>query len=148
MTSVRQDRFIRLTHLLNRFQSADATSRQTRGLNNRPIAVTLYVVGLRARRPYCAPRLTRRHRAERLRWCRNSVNRRLRVWHDMLFSDQSRFCGETYPQPTKTAYERQLLLAALRQEWNNMPQAFIIKLVNSIKRRCTAVVNADEDHTR
>ena len=37
--------------------------------------------------------------------------------------------GETYQQPTKTAHERQRIQAALRQDWNNMPQAFINKLV-------------------
>ena len=89
--------FICLAHLQNRFQLAAATSRQTRDLNNRRISVDtvrrrLCNVGLRARRPYCGQRLTRRHRTERLRWCRNNVNRRLRDWHDMLFSDESRFC--------------------------------------------------------
>ena len=73
LTSVSQDRFIRLTHLRNRFQSAAAISRQTRGLNNRRISVDtvrrrLTNAGLRARRPYCGPRLTRRPRVERLRW--------------------------------------------------------------------------------
>ena len=97
VTSVRQDRLIRLTHLRNRFQSTVATSRQTRGLNNRWISVVtirrhLRNAGLRARRPYYGPRLTRRHRTEHLRWCRNNVNRRLRDLHDMLFSDESRFC--------------------------------------------------------
>ena len=97
VTSVRQDRLIRLTHLRNSFKSAAATSRQTRGLNNRRISVDtvrrrLRNAGLRARRPYWGPRLTGWHRAERLRWCRNNVNRRLRDWHDMLFSDESRFC--------------------------------------------------------
>ena len=96
-TSVRPDRFVRLTHLRNRFHSAAATSRQTRGLNNRRISVDtvrrrLRNAGLRARRPYCGTKLTRRHRAERLRWCRNNVNGRLRDWYDMLFSDESRFC--------------------------------------------------------
>ena len=54
---LRQDRFIRLTHLQNRFQSAAATSRQTRGLNNRRISVVTVLrrlrnAGMRARRPY------------------------------------------------------------------------------------------------
>ena len=97
VTLVRQDRFIRLTHLRNSFQSAAAISRQTRDLNNRRIRVDtvprrLRNVGLRARCPYCGPRLTRRHRAERLRWCRNNLNQRLRYWHGMLFRDESRFC--------------------------------------------------------
>ena len=95
--SVHQDRFIHLTHLQNRFQSAAATSRQTRGLNNQRISVDtvhhhLPNAGLRDRRTYCGPRLMRKHRAESLCWCRNNTNRRLRGWHDMLFSDKSRFC--------------------------------------------------------
>ena len=78
VTPVRQDRFIRLTHLRNKFQSAAATSRQTRGLKNRRISVgtlrhRLRNAGLRALRPYCSRRLTCRHRAERLRWCGNNV---------------------------------------------------------------------------
>ena len=91
-----QDRFIRLTHLRNRFHSAAATSRQTRGLNNRRISVDtvrrrLRNSGLRSRRPYCGPMLTRGHRTERLCWYRNNVTRCLRDWLDMLFSDESRF---------------------------------------------------------
>ena len=62
VTSVRQDRFIRLTHLRSRFQSAAATAGQTRGLNNRWISVDtvrrrLRNAGLRARRSYCGTRL-------------------------------------------------------------------------------------------
>ena len=33
------------------------------------------------------------------------------------------------------------------QEWNNIPQAKINTLVNSMRRRCTAVVNSRGDHT-
>ena len=40
------------------------------------------------------------------------------------------------------------LQAALRQELNNRPQAFINRLVNATRRRCTSVVNADGGHTR
>ena len=63
VTSVRQDRFIRLTHLRHKFQSGSAASGQTRVLNNRRISVDtvrrrLRSAGLRARRPYCGPRLT------------------------------------------------------------------------------------------
>ena len=61
VTSVRQERFKWLTHIRNRFQSAAATSRQTRSLNNRRISVYtvrrhLRNAGLRAKRLYCGPR--------------------------------------------------------------------------------------------
>ena len=34
------------------------------------------------------------------------------------------------------------------QEWNNIPQAEINTLVNSMRRRCTAVVKSRGGHTR
>ena len=40
------------------------------------------------------------------------------------------------------------LRQALIQEWNNIPQAEISTLVNSMRRRCTAVVNSRGGHTR
>ena len=39
------------------------------------------------------------------------------------------------------------LQVALRQEWNNMPEAFINRFVYSM-RRCTAEVNASGGHTQ
>ena len=40
------------------------------------------------------------------------------------------------------------LRQALIQEWNNIPHAEINTLVNSMRRRCTAVVNSRGGHTR
>lgn len=40
------------------------------------------------------------------------------------------------------------LRIALQEEWNNIPQAEINKLVNSMRNRCAAVVNAHGGHTR
>ena len=89
--SVHQDPFILLMHLQNRFQSAAATSRERRGLNNWWISIDtvcrhLRNAGLRARRPYCDPRLTWGNAyagaGTILNWC-------LRDWHDMLFSDHT-----------------------------------------------------------
>ena len=59
VTSVRQDRFIRLTHLRNRFQSAAVT---LRGLNNRRISIDtlsrrLRNAVLRDRRPNLWPKV-------------------------------------------------------------------------------------------
>jgi hypothetical protein len=39
------------------------------------------------------------------------------------------------------------LRRALIQEWNNIPQAFIRKLIGSMRRRCQAVINARGGHT-
>ena len=40
------------------------------------------------------------------------------------------------------------LRQALIQEWDNIPQAEINTLVNSMRRQCTAVVNSRVGHTR
>lgn len=40
------------------------------------------------------------------------------------------------------------LRAALQEEWNNIPQATIDNLVNSMRRRCVALRNAHGGHTR
>jgi acyl carrier protein phosphodiesterase len=36
---------------------------------------------------------------------------------------------------------------ALIQEWNNIPQTFIRKLIDSMRRRCQAVIHASGGHT-
>jgi hypothetical protein len=42
----------------------------------------------------------------------------------------------------------QELRDALVLEWNNIPQAFIQRLIGSMRRRCEAVVAARGDYTR
>ena len=49
------------------------------------------------------------------------------------------------PNPPANVNE---LCQALIQEWNNIPQAKINTLVNSMRRLCTAVVNPRGGHTR
>ena len=39
------------------------------------------------------------------------------------------------------------LQRALTDEWNNIPQAFVMRLIGSMRRRCLAVINA-RGHTR
>jgi hypothetical protein len=39
------------------------------------------------------------------------------------------------------------LRRALIQEWNNIPQTFIRKLIGSMRRRCQAVIHARGGHT-
>ncbi|GFS02431.1 transposable element Tc1 transposase [Elysia marginata] len=66
----RQDRNLVRTHMNNRFLSASASSRQTRGKSIQRISANtvrrrLSTSGLRGRRPYIGPILTHRHRHQR-----------------------------------------------------------------------------------
>ena len=48
-------------------------------------------------------------------------------------------------QPTESVDQLQ---AALVEEWNNISQAFMQRLIGSMRRRLTAVINARGGHTR
>ncbi|GFR66729.1 transposable element Tcb2 transposase [Elysia marginata] len=66
-TTQRQDRNLVRNHMNNRFLSASASSRQTRGRNNQRISTNtvrrrLSTFGLRVRRPYIGPILTQCYR--------------------------------------------------------------------------------------
>ena len=93
-----QDRFIHLRHLRNRKIPATRTAAATIGTHNRPISSQTVINRLRergkARRPYVGPVLTPRHRIARLQWCRAHRRWLARQWHEVLFSDESRFCLE------------------------------------------------------
>ena len=69
VTNPRMDRFISLTHLRHRFQTATSSSRQY-GISKqtliRPLRQTRQPI--RPRRPYVGQVLTARHRAARLQW--------------------------------------------------------------------------------
>ncbi|GFR83354.1 transposable element Tc1 transposase [Elysia marginata] len=72
-TTQRQDRNLVRNHMNNRFLSASASSRQTRGRNNQRISANtvrrhLSTSGIRARRPYIGPILIQRHRHQRTLW--------------------------------------------------------------------------------
>ncbi|GFR86625.1 transposable element Tc1 transposase [Elysia marginata] len=72
-TTQRQDRNIVRNHMNNRFLSASASSRQTRGRNNQRMSANtvrrrLSTSGIRARRAYIGPTLTQRHRHQRTLW--------------------------------------------------------------------------------
>ncbi|GFR92240.1 transposable element Tc1 transposase [Elysia marginata] len=72
-TTQRQDRNLVRNHMNNRFLSASASSRQTRGINNQRISANtvrrrLSTSGLRARRPYIGPILIQRHRHQHTIW--------------------------------------------------------------------------------
>ena len=90
VTSQQDDRYITLTHLRNRFSPATATARQL-GVNAQTIRNRLRQNNIRVRRPYTGPILTARHRAARLLWVQRHLQWTRRQWHNMIFSDESRF---------------------------------------------------------
>ena len=94
VTSLRQDTYIRVTHLRNRLQTAALTARSIPGLRNispRTVRNRLRERNIRPRRPAIRPVLQRRHRVARLAWCRAHLRFTRRDWARILFSDESRF---------------------------------------------------------
>ena len=92
VTSQQDDRYITLTHLCIRFLPATATARQL-GINAQTIRNRLRQnnIPIRARRPYTDPILTTRHRTARLLWAQRHLHWTRRQWHNVIFSDESRF---------------------------------------------------------
>ena len=69
------------------------------GTHGRPISAQTVINrlrehGIRPRRPYIGPRLLPRHRRDRVQWCRAHVGWRAGQWHEVLFTDESRFTLE------------------------------------------------------
>lgn len=93
VTTAQEDRYIRLSHLRNRFMPATITAATIprRPVTAQTVRRRLRAVGLNARRPYRGPILTPRHRQARLQWARQHLNWRRRDWNDVIFSDESRF---------------------------------------------------------
>ena len=69
ITNPRTDRFITLTHLRRRFQTATSSARQY-GISKQTVLYRLRQARqpIRPRRPYVGQVLTARHRAARLKW--------------------------------------------------------------------------------
>ena len=94
VTSLRQNTYIRVTHLRNRLQTAALTARSIPGLRNfspRTMRNRLGERNIRPRRPAIRPALQRRHRVARVAWCRAHLCFTRRDWARILFSDESRF---------------------------------------------------------
>ena len=123
VTSRRQDVYIRVRHLRNRFLTASSTARVIMGNRGRPIHRTtvanrLRSYGIRCRRPYKGLLLRRQHRNARLQWARQNVHNR--NWRNVVFSDESRFnlfnadgrrrvfrrCNERYSNTCIVEHER------------------------------------------
>ena len=93
VTSRRQDNYIRVRHLRNRFLNAAQIALTTIGTRGRPVhRMTIFrrlrEHGIRAHRPYRGPLLTQRHRRNRVLF---AANHRQQNWRNVVFSDESRF---------------------------------------------------------
>ena len=98
VTSRRQNRTIRLTHLRNRHLTATETALITISTHNRQISPKtvgsrLREICLRARRPYVGLPLTQARRLRRMTWLTAHAPRLfpMRQWRRVLFTDESRF---------------------------------------------------------
>ena len=75
----------------NRFLPATATARQL-GVNAQTIRrLRQNNIPIRAHRPYTGPILTACHRAARLLWAQRHLHWTRRQWHNVIFSNESRF---------------------------------------------------------
>ena len=92
VTNLRTDRFITLTRLRRRFQTATSSARQY-GISKLTVLRRLRQARqlIRPRRPYLEQVLTARHRAARLHWAQRHFRWGRQLWARVLFSDESRF---------------------------------------------------------
>ena len=92
VTKLRTDRFIMLTHLRRRFQTATSSARQY-GISKQTVLRRLRQAWqpIRPRRPYVGQVLIARHRAARLQWAQRNFCWGRQQWARVLFSDESRF---------------------------------------------------------
>ena len=92
VTNPRTDRFITLTHLRRRFQTATSSARQ-HGISKQTVLRSLRQARqpIRPRMPYVGQVLTARHRAARLQWVQRHFRWGRQQWAWVLFPDESRF---------------------------------------------------------
>ena len=92
VTNPRTDRFITLTHLRRRFQTA-TSSASLYGISKQTVLRHLRQARqhMRPRRPFVGQVLTARHRAARLQWTQHHFRLGRQQWARVLFSGESRF---------------------------------------------------------
>ena len=97
VTTPAQDRYIRTSHLRDRYRMATTTARVTPGTHNPSISAQtvrnrLREAGLRACRPVVRQVLTRHHRQQRRLWAQTHRRWTRQDWQKVLFTDESQFC--------------------------------------------------------
>ena len=92
VTNPRTVRFITLTHLRRRFQTATSSARQY-GISKQTVLRRFRqaIQPILPRRPYVGQVLTARHRAARLQLAQRHFRWERQQWARVLFSDESRF---------------------------------------------------------
>lgn len=95
VTTHRQDRYIILTHLRDRFRTATETARAVIGRHNRQIHAKtvrnrLKDINVKAYRPCKRPILTQRHKRDRFLWARRNLRLTRADWARILFVDETR----------------------------------------------------------
>lgn len=95
-TSDQEDRYLRISALRRRFSTArelqNELSRATgTQISDQTVRNRLRESGLRSRRPVQVPRLTARHKRERMQFAWTHRRWQLRHWRKVLFSDESKF---------------------------------------------------------
>lgn len=94
VTTVREDRHIRTTHLRDRFKSATETSREfrhARPVSRQTITRRLKAAGIHCRVPVQRILLRPRHILARLNWAQLHRRWAARQWDTVVFSDECRF---------------------------------------------------------
>ena len=110
VTTQAQDRYIRVTHLRNRFQSASVTARALPGdrhISAQTVRNRLHTAGLHAYRPLRGNVLTRRHCQARMQWANQHLQWNLaNNWRHVVFSDESHFLLQHHDS-RRRVYRRQ-----------------------------------------
>ena len=98
ITTRRQERYMCLSHLRNRFRTAVETAQVTPGTHNNRISADiirnrLQEFGLRPRHPYVSMPLTPRRRQIRMAWLTQHRPNlfHLHQWRNVMFSDEPRY---------------------------------------------------------
>uniref|UniRef100_A0A674E0K0 Tc1-like transposase DDE domain-containing protein n=1 Tax=Salmo trutta TaxID=8032 RepID=A0A674E0K0_SALTR len=97
VTTPAQDRYIRTSHLRDRYRMATTTTQVTPGMHNPSISAQtvrnrLREAGLSACRPVVRQVLTRHHQQQRRLWAQTHHRWTRQDWQKVLFTDELRFC--------------------------------------------------------
>jgi hypothetical protein len=97
VTTPAQDRYIRTSHLRDRYRMSTTTARVTPGTHNPSISAQTVrnrprEAGLRTCRPVVRQVLTRHHLQQRCLWAQTHHCCTRQDWKKVLFTDESRCC--------------------------------------------------------